>query len=103
MDKLLEVVQLINTWLSDYVLIALLVGAGLYFSLRTRFVQIRCLGEGMRRAFGNFSLHRKNKDKHLSPFQALATAVAAQVGTGNIVGAAGAIPPACCHLRFPGG
>ena len=91
MDKLLEIVKLINEWLSDYVLIALLVGSGLYFSLRTKFVQIRCFGEGMRRAFGNFSLHRKSNGEHLSPFQALATAVAAQVGTGNIVGAAGAI------------
>jgi len=91
MEKLLEIVKQINGCLSDYVLIVLLVGTGLYFTVRTRFVQIRCFGEGMRRAFGNFSLNRKSTDNHLSPFQALATAVAAQVGTGNIVGAAGAI------------
>ena len=46
---LLSIVQKINGYLSDYILIILLVGAGLYFSIRTRFVQVRCFGEGMRR------------------------------------------------------
>jgi len=91
MDELLKIVSRINGCLSDYVLIVLLVGSGIFFSIRTRFVQIRCFGEGMRRAFGNFSLHRRVGKQGLSPFQALATAVAAQVGTGNIVGASGAI------------
>ncbi len=91
MEKLLEIVKQINGCLSDYVLIVLLVGSGVFFSIKTRFVQVRCFGEGMRKAFGNFSLHRKSSHSGLSPFQALATAVAAQVGTGNIVGAAGAI------------
>ena len=91
MEKLLEFVKQINGCLSDYVLIVLLVGSGVFFSIKTRFVQVRCFGEGMRKAFGNFSLHRKSSHSGLSPFQALATAVAAQVGTGNIVGAAGAI------------
>ena len=54
---LLNIVQKINGYLSDYILIILLVGAGLYFSIRTRFVQVRCFGEGMRRVFGNINLH----------------------------------------------
>ena len=91
MDSLYNAVCRINGYLSDYVLIFLLVGAGVYFSIQTRFVQIRCFREGWRKAFGNFSLHGKSSGSGLSPFQALATAVAAQVGTGNIVGAAGAI------------
>ena len=91
MEKLLEIVKQINGCLSDYVLIVLLVGSGVFFSIKTSFVQVRCFGEGMRKAFGNFSLHRKSSHSGLSPFQALATAVAAQVGTGNIVGAAGAV------------
>ena len=91
MEELLKLATRINSCLSDYVLITLLVGAGIYFTIRTRFVQIRCFGEGFRKAFGNFSLHGKNSQNGLSPFQALATAVAAQVGTGNIVGASGAI------------
>ena len=91
MEELLRIVGLVNSYLSDYVLITLLVGAGVYFSIRTKFVQVRCFGEGLRKAFGNFSLHGKNSKNGLSSFQALATAVAAQVGTGNIVGASGAI------------
>ena len=88
---LLNIVQKINGYLSDYILIILLMGAGLYFSIRTRFVQVRCFGEGMRRVFGNINLHGGKQQGGFSSFQALATAIAAQVGTGNIVGACGAI------------
>ncbi len=88
---LLGIVQKINGYLSDYVLIVLLIGAGLYFSIRTRFVQVRCFGEGMRRVFGSIKLNGGKQHGGFSSFQALATAIAAQVGTGNIVGACGAI------------
>ncbi len=91
MQAILNVVQKINFYLSDYVLIVLLIGVGLFFSIKTRFVQVRCFGEGMRSAFGNFTLHGGKQEGGLSSFQALATAIAAQVGTGNIVGACGAI------------
>ena len=88
---MLKLVQTINGYLSDYVLILLLVGTGLFFSIRTRFVQLRCFKEGWRRFFGSFSLKGGRQESGLSSFQTLATAVAAQVGTGNIVGACGAI------------
>ena len=91
MDALLAIVQKINLYLSDYILIILLIGAGLYFSIRTKFVQVRCFGEGWPRVFGNFSLKGGKHGGGMSSFQALATAIAAQVGTGNIVGACGAI------------
>ena len=91
MDFLLKAVQTVNTYLSDYILIFLLVACGLYFSIRTRFVQVRCFGEGMRRVFGNFSMRGGKHQGGISSFQALTTAIAAQVGTGNIVGACGAI------------
>ena len=91
MDTLLHIVQTINFYLSDYILVFLLVGTGLFFSIRTRFVQVRCFGEGMRRVFGNFSMRGGAQKGGLSSFQALTTAIAAQVGTGNIVGACGAI------------
>ena len=91
MDKLLSIVQTINMYLSDYILIILLIGAGLFFSVKTRFVQVRCFGEGMRSVFGNVKLRGEKNKSGLSSFQALATAVAAQVGTGNIIGASGAI------------
>ena len=57
MDAVLKIVQTVNLYLSDYILIILLVGCGLYFSFKTKFVQVRCFGEGWRRVFGNFSLH----------------------------------------------
>ncbi len=91
MDVLLSIVQTINSYLSNYVLIILLIGTGLWFSIRTGFVQVRCFGEGLRRVFGNFSLRGGKQKSGMSSFQALATAIAAQVGTGNIVGACGAI------------
>ena len=91
MDAILKIVQTVNAYLSDYILIILLVGAGLFFSFKTRFVQVRCFGEGMKKVFGNLSLKGGKSESGLSSFQALATAIAAQVGTGNIVGASGAI------------
>lgn len=90
-NSLLPIVQKINGYLSDYVLIVLLLGAGLFFTFKTKFVQIRCFGEGMKHVFGNLTLNGKKHDSGMSSFQALATAIAAQVGTGNIVGASGAI------------
>ena len=81
----------INTYLSNYILVFLLVGVGLWYSIKTRFVQVRCFKEGWNSVFGNLSLRGKKHDSGMSSFQALATAIAAQVGTGNIVGASGAI------------
>ena len=90
-DFLLEIVANINKYLSNYILIFLLVGVGLFYSIKTRFVQVRCFGEGMKKVFGNFSMKGGKQKGGLSSFQALATAISAQVGTGNIVGACGAI------------
>ena len=88
---LYPIVVNINTYLSSYILVFLLIGVGLWYSIRTRFVQVRCFGEGMRKVFGNLSLRGGRQERGMSSFQALATAIAAQVGTGNIVGASGAI------------
>ena len=90
-ETLLNIVAKANAYLSDYILIVLLVGVGLFFSIKTRFVQVRCFGEGMRNVFGNLKFRGGKQASGLSSFQALATAIAAQVGTGNIVGASGAI------------
>ena len=90
-ETLLKIVQTVNSYLTDYILIVLLVGVGLYFTIRTKFVQVRCFGEGMKKVFGGLSLRGGKQKSGLSSFQALATAIAAQVGTGNIVGACGAI------------
>ena len=90
-DKILNIVATANSYLADYILIILLVGVGLFFTIKTRFVQVRCFGEGMKKVFGNIKLFGGKNQGGLSSFQALATAIAAQVGTGNIVGASGAI------------
>lgn len=91
MQFLENTVATLNTILWDYALLYLLLGTGIFFSFRLRFIQIRKFGAGMKMLFGNFSLHGKHNEKGLSSFQALTTAIAAQVGTGNIAGAATAI------------
>lgn len=91
MQTMLQIVQKINFYLSDYILVFLLVGTGLFFTVKTRFVQFRCFGEGMNLVFGKFTMRGGKQEHGLSSFQALATAIAAQVGTGNIIGACGAI------------
>ena len=90
-EALFPIVANINVYLSNYILVFLLIGVGLWYSIRTRFVQVRCLGEGMKKVFGTLSLKGDKQEHGMSSFQALATAIAAQVGTGNIVGSAGAI------------
>ena len=73
-------------------LLFLLVGTGVFFTIRLRGVQLRRFGEGVHRVFGNFTLRgKKADDQGMSSFQALATAIAAQVGTGNITGCATAL------------
>ena len=73
-------------------LLFLLVGTGVFFTIRLRGVQLRRFCEGVHRVFGNFTLRgKKADDQGMSSFQALATAIAAQVGTGNITGCATAL------------
>ena len=69
-----------------------MLGGGVWFSFQLRFIQLKGFGEGMRRTFGGL-FSKKGEAGHdgMSSFQALATAIAAQVGTGNIAGAATAI------------
>ena len=90
-EVLYPIVCKINEYLSNYILVFLLIGVGLWYSIRTRFVQVRCFGEAMKKTFGNLSLMGGAQDSGMTSFQALATAIAAQVGTGNIIGASGAI------------
>lgn len=90
-DALYPIVVEMNNYLSSYILIFLLVAVGLWYSVKTRFVQVRYFGAGMKKVFGNLSLKGGAQEQGMSSFQALATAIAAQVGTGNIIGASGAI------------
>ena len=92
MDQLAAVVDKISGIVWNSILMYLLVGTGIIFTIRTRFVQVRKFGEGWRRLFGGFSLKGDKAGKEgMSSFQALTTAIAAQVGTGNITGCATAL------------
>lgn len=92
MDVIAQYISSISGFVWNNLLLYLLVGTGIVFSVRTRFVQIRRFGTGLRRVFGSFSLNGTKAGKHgMSSFQALATSVAAQVGTGNIIGCATAL------------
>jgi AGCS family alanine or glycine:cation symporter len=79
---LTQIDDILYTWL----LIYLLAGSGIYFSIRTRFVQIRRFKDAM-----NCMLEKKDGDKGVSSFQALMIATASRVGTGNMAGVAMAI------------
>ena len=87
---MLQIVNTISSYLSDYILVFLLVAVGLWYTVKTKCVQ-RYLWKGLKQLFGGFSLRGGSQGGGMSSFQAVATAIAAQVGTGNIVGSAGAI------------
>ncbi|EJP6472915.1 alanine/glycine:cation symporter family protein [Clostridium sp. FAM 1755] len=89
---LLNAVKSINNVLWNYVLIFLLCGTGILFTVSLKFVQVSKFKESFKKAFGGMSLKGKKAGSDgMSSFQSLATAVAAQVGTGNLAGAATAI------------
>lgn len=83
MDKLNNIVLLIQHYLADYILIILLLGGGVIFTIRLGFIQIRGFKAGWKRTFGGLFSKKGTAGKDgMSSFQALATAIAAQVGTG---------------------
>ena len=92
MDLLQALVEKGTDFLMSFLLIVVLVGTGIYYTIRLRFIQIRRFGQGCRLVFGNFSMKGEKHEKgEMTPFQSLATAIAAQVGTGNLAGAATAL------------
>ena len=82
---LLQLVQTINAYLSDYVLVISLIVVGLWYTVRTGFVQIRFFSEGIKSVFGHISLIGKKHESGMSSFQALATAIALLALTGMVV------------------
>ena len=96
-EQLNELITSINDALWSYVLIAALVGCGLWFTWRTRFVQFRMVGEMFRLLTDSAKdtveeqVIEGKKSKHISSFQAFAVSVATRVGTGNLAGVATAI------------
>lgn len=92
LETLNNIVLTIQNYMSNIVLIIALAAAGIWFSFRTGFIQVRGFKRGIKQVFGGlFSKKGEAGNDGMSSFQALATAIAAQVGTGNIAGAATAI------------
>ncbi|ANU46850.1 sodium:alanine symporter family protein [Enterocloster clostridioformis] len=92
MDVITNLVAKGNSFLWSFLLIVLLCGTGIYYTIRLRFIQVRKFGEGWKLVFGHLSLNGEKHEKgEMSPFQSIATAIAAQVGTGNLAGAATAL------------
>ena len=85
-----ELITAINDVIWSYVLIVALVGCGIWFTWRTRFVQFRMVGE-MLRLLTESAVTTAKGTKHISSFQAFAVSVATRVGTGNLAGVATAI------------
>ena len=89
---MLEFVKAVNEWMWGLIFLIILCGTGIFFTIRLKFIQVRKFGEGCRLVFGHFkSSGGERKEGEMTPFQSLATAIAAQVGTGNLTGAATAL------------
>ena len=87
-----NIVSSVNSFLWDFFLLFALVGTGVWFTIKTKGVQVRYFTKGFKQVFGNIKLSGDKAGKDgMSSFQALATSIAAQVGTGNLAGAATAI------------
>ena len=90
MEHLTTWITSINDFLWTYILIAILIGCALFFSIRTKFVQFRMIGETVKLLFGSNKTANKGK-KQVSSFQAFMVSIASHVGTGNLAGVATAI------------
>lgn len=90
-DQIANLNSIINNFIWGVPAMICIVGVGLLLSFRTRFVQIRKFGYAIKTTFGRMFRKKEVSDGAISPFQAVCTALAATVGTGNIAGVAGAI------------
>ena len=92
MELLNSAVEAMKDVLSGKILVIMLIGTGIWFTFRLGFVQFREFGSAFKAVFGNIKLKGEKADNSgMSSFQSLATAIAAQVGTGNLAGAATAM------------
>lgn len=89
METLNQWITMANDIIWTYVLISILLGCAVWFTIKTKFVQFRMIGE-MVRLLGD-SAGKKKGEKHISSFQAFAVSLASRIGTGNLAGVATAI------------
>lgn len=91
----LQTIETINSYLNNFIwglpAMICIIGVGLLLSLKTNFIQVRKFKDSMRNTIGKIFSKEKTKEGAMSPFQAVCTALAGTVGTGNIAGVAGAI------------
>lgn len=92
---MLSVIESVNTTVNNFIwgvpAMICIIGVGLYLSIRTNFLQIRKFPYAIKTTLGRMLRKREASDGSMTPFQAVCTALAATVGTGNIAGVAGAI------------
>ncbi len=90
-EKIASINQVVNGFIWGVPAMICIIDVGLLLSVRTRFIQIRKFGVAMKNTVGKIFDKTQSKDGSMSPFQAVCTALAGTVGTGNIAGVAGAI------------
>ena len=92
---MLQTIETINNAVNNFIwgipAMICIIGVGMYLSLRTRFIQIRKFPYAIKTTIGRMFSKKEASDGAMTPFQAVCTALAATVGTGNIAGVAGAI------------
>lgn len=92
---MLQTIESINTVVNNFIwgvpAMICIIGVGLYLSIRTKFIQFRKFGYAMKMTFGRMFRKREASDGAITPFQAVCTALAGTIGTGNVAGVAGAI------------
>ncbi|MDE6155167.1 MAG: alanine:cation symporter family protein, partial [Eubacterium sp.] len=88
MEKLQEIISAMSDFVWGPVMLVFLVGTGIFLTIRLKFLPWRNLGSSLKMLFSKESRQSDNGERDISPFSALMTALAATVGTGNIVGVA---------------
>ena len=91
LESIIKINQAVNGFIWGIPAMICIIGVGLLLSVRTRFIQVRKFGAAMKNTIGKIFDKTQAKDGSISPFQAVCTALAGTVGTGNIAGVAGAI------------
>ena len=91
LESIIKINQTVNGFIWGVPAMICIIGVGLLLSVRTRFIQVRKFGAAMKNTIGKIFDKTQAKDGSMSPFQAVCTALAGTVGTGNIAGVAGAI------------
>lgn len=91
LENIIRINQAVNGFIWGVPAMICIIGVGLLLSVRTRFIQVRKFGAAMKNTIGKIFDKTQAKDGSMSPFQAVCTALAGTVGTGNIAGVAGAI------------